>query len=323
MFGGSWKGRGALLNATRSVVAARQAQEKADLKERHKLEREALRQDRGRFPTYEEWLGTSRTTADRWRHRERRPASIEGQTFNEPAVRDIRTFAATVDGWRVHYRMTGTRGSPAFTDHGKRIDIHDSGRPESVLAALQLSAQKWGTFTIRGGDEFQRMSVELAAEHGFRIANAELQEAIVAERARRHPAMGPEAPRENEPVPSAALTSLAGIYRRHLVQIAREHPERTADPSRIDSEIAVRMSITGHSHEQIVDAIRLGAGAGRSHEKRHWNLYAERATRWASSPAAEHLRDQLKRQERRLIRLEGREGELELLRRLGGPMRSV
>ena len=321
IFRGSWKGRGALLNATRSILAARQAQEKAALRERQRLERAELRRDKGRFPAYEEWLGTSRTTADRWRHRERRPASIEGKVFDQPAPRDIRAFNATIDGWRVHYRMTGARGSPAFTDHGKRIDIHDSGRRESVLAALQLSAQKWGTFTIRGGEAFQRTCVELAAEHGFKIANPEIQQAIEAERARRQPARGLDVPAEQPATSSDEPTSLAGIYRRHLVQIGREQPERSKDPSRLDSEIALRMSITGHSHEQIVEAIKLGARAGRPHEKRDWDLYAERAASWASSPAAEHMRDQLKGQERRLIRLEGREGEMELLRRLGGPMR--
>jgi hypothetical protein len=319
IFGGSWKGRGALLNATRSMLAARQAQEKAALHERQKLERAARRRDKERFPSYEEWLGSSRTTADRWRHRERRPPSIEGKTFEQPAPRDIRSFNATVDGWRVHYRMTGERGSPAFTDHGKRIDIHDGCRRESVLAALQLSAQKWGTFAIRGGEEFQRTCVDLAAEHGFKIVNPELQQAIAAERSLRQPARVAEAPAE-EPA-SSEPASLAGTYRRHLAEIARLQPGRRADVSRLDSEIAVRMSITGHSHEQIVEAIKLGARTERPHEKRDWGLYAERAASYVSSPAAAHVRDRLQSQERRLIRLEGREGELELLRRLGGPIR--
>lgn len=53
---GSWRGRGALLNATRSVLAARQAQEKAELRDEHDLERATLRRERGRFPTFREWL---------------------------------------------------------------------------------------------------------------------------------------------------------------------------------------------------------------------------------------------------------------------------
>ena len=97
-----------------------------------------------------------------------------------PAPQDIRAFAALVEGRQVHYRRVGERGSPAFTDRGKEIDIYDSNRRASVLAALQLSAQKWGTFTTRGNDRFQRMCVELAVEHGFNIANPELQQTIAA-----------------------------------------------------------------------------------------------------------------------------------------------
>jgi hypothetical protein len=35
-----------------------------------------------------------------------------------------------------------------FTDHGRTFDIYDSRAHESVLAALQLSAQKWGTSSV-------------------------------------------------------------------------------------------------------------------------------------------------------------------------------
>jgi hypothetical protein len=185
IFRGSWKGRGALLNATRSVLAARQAQERAEQRDRQKLERGDLYRDRGRFPSYEEWLRQrDHKLAQEWRHRERRPAGIEGPTFKPPTPQDIRAFAALVQGWHVHYRRVGERGSPAFTDWGKEIHIRDPNRRETVLAALQLSAQKWGTFTIYGSERFKKMCVELAAEHGFEIANPELQQSLTAERER-------------------------------------------------------------------------------------------------------------------------------------------
>jgi Relaxase/Mobilisation nuclease domain/Large polyvalent protein-associated domain 7 len=317
---GSWKGRGPLLNATRSVLAARQAQEKAALHERHMLERAALRRDKGRFPSYEEWLGKDRTSADRWRHRERRLPAIEGPTFESPTPRDIRGFGATVDGWRVHYHWAGARGGPAFTDHGKAIDIHDSGRRETVLAALQLSAQKWGTFTIRGGEQFRQTCVEFAAEHGFKIINVELQQAIAAERERLRPTRKPDTPGDQARALPESMTP-ASIYRRHLAEIIREQPQRRADPSRLDAEVAVRMSITGHSREQIAEAIKEAARADRPNEKRDWETYAQRAASFVFSPPGEEMRAQLKSQEQKFIRLEGREGEIELLRRLGGPLR--
>ena len=187
IFRGSWRGKGDLLNATRSVLAARQAQEKAAVRERQQLERAALRREQGRFPSYEDWLARrDRDQADRWRHRDRRPATIEGATFEQPAARDIRAFTAVLDGRKVHYHLAGSRRA-AFTDHGKTIDIHASRNRESVLAALQLSAQKWGTISVHGNREFMRICVELAAEHGFKIANPDLQEAIAAQRQRHRP----------------------------------------------------------------------------------------------------------------------------------------
>ena len=110
-----------------------------------------------------------------------------GTEVEPPAPRDIRAFSAVVDGSRVHYHSTGSRGGPAFTDRGRTIDIYDTGRRESVLAALQLSAQKWGTITVRGNEQFRRTCVELAAEHGFTIANPDLQQAIATERERLRP----------------------------------------------------------------------------------------------------------------------------------------
>ena len=45
----SWKGLGPLLNATRSVLATRQAQERAEQRDRHELERDGLGRDFERF----------------------------------------------------------------------------------------------------------------------------------------------------------------------------------------------------------------------------------------------------------------------------------
>jgi Relaxase/Mobilisation nuclease domain/Large polyvalent protein-associated domain 7 len=321
IFRGSWKGKGALLNALRSTLAARQASEKAALRDRHKLERAALRRDKGRFPSCEEWLSRFKGDyAQEWRHRERRPATIEGPTFDPPAPRDIRAFSAVIDGGRVHYHLTGSRGAPAFTDRGKTIDIHDSGRRESVLAALQLSAQKWGTITVRGSEQFKRTCVELAAEHGFKITNPDLQQAIVAERERLRPTRRPD-PLDRQARAQPTSMTPAAIYRRHLAEIIREQPQRRADPSRLDAQVAVRMAVTGHSQAAIAGAIKEAAQADRPNEKRDWDTYAQRAAGYAFSPPGREMQSGLGNQEEKLIRLEGRDGEIELLRRLGGPLK--
>ncbi len=323
ILGGSWRGKRDLLNATRSVLAARQAQEKAALRERQQLERAALRRETGPFPSYEDWLARrDRDQADRWRNRERRPATIEGATFEQPTVRDIRAFTAVLDGRRVHYHLARSR-RPSFTDHGKTIDIYDSRTRESVLAALQLSAQKWGTISVHGNREFMRTCVELAAEHGFKIANPELQEAIAAERQRHRPQDPPGAHTPGVGPRPESLT-LASIYERHVTEIRREQPDaRRIDASRLDAEVAVRMAVTGHSREQIAKAILDGARASRPHEDRDWQAYARRAVQRAFSAPGEQARVRLELLRDKLLRLEGRQDERHLLRGLGGPSRGL
>jgi hypothetical protein len=49
---------------------------------------------------------------------------------------------------------------------------------------LQLAAQKWSSFQISGNDDYKALCVNLAAEHGFKISNPELQVNIESERQR-------------------------------------------------------------------------------------------------------------------------------------------
>jgi len=92
-------------------------------------------------------------------------------------------------GNEVHYRRKadveqGTLGVVAFVDKGKSIDIYDWRNRDTTLAALQLSAQKWGSFSVYGNDDYKALCAKLAAEHGFNIANPELQDSIKRERER-------------------------------------------------------------------------------------------------------------------------------------------
>lgn len=81
-------------------------------------------------------------------------------------------------------RLGGRGRGVSFVDKGKTIDIHDWRGRDTTLAALQLSAQKWGSFQVTGNDEYKAMCAKLAAEHGFKISNPELQERIQLERQR-------------------------------------------------------------------------------------------------------------------------------------------
>jgi hypothetical protein len=301
LLSGSWRGREELLNATRSQLAARQAQEKAELRDQQKLERSRLERERERFPSFKEWLtDRSPDLAQEWRYRERQPPTLEGPTFERPAPHDIRAFEPVVHRGIVHYRSIGERGAPAFTDRGKVIDIHDSNRRETVLAALQLSAQKWGAFTVHGDAQFQRVCVELAVEHGFKLANPELQRDVAAARDRGH------VERERAPARRPPVRSLADPYRLHFADVAREPVGAKTDWSRLDAEIAVRLRLTGHDRDQIERTIAEGARALRPGEQRDWAAYAHRAIDFAFGVPGSRLARDLEPRREYFLSLEGR-----------------
>jgi hypothetical protein len=181
---GSWKGRGALRNAMQSIIAAEQAAEKAALKERHQRESDQVRHQFRPYPDLEQWQRQQQhpELAEQWRHRASEPQRIEGDKTEPPTPRDIRAYTPEVHGKNVHYTRREAAGcGVSFVDKGKVIDIHDWRSRDTMLAALQLSAQKWGTFRVTGNDEYKAMCAKLAAEHGFKISNPELQESIKQE----------------------------------------------------------------------------------------------------------------------------------------------
>jgi hypothetical protein len=304
-FAYDWRGRGADLNGFRSLLAARQAQEKAELRERQQMERERLREQLPRWSPFDEWLHQlgGPALADEWRFRERPTATIVGDREDPARPRDIRAFMAEIRGWEVHYgRIDDPRGGPSFIDRGREIRIHDLRR-ESVLAALQLSAQKWGTFEVIGSDDYKRTCVELAAQHGFRITNPELQKEIAEERARR--AM-PHQTREAPTPQRSPVRDVSEAYCRHLGDLNATPRYRDDDPSRIDAAVAVRLRATGHDRGSIERAIREEAAKARPHEQRDWGEYAKRtADRAFGLPGRREL-DAIARTRDRLFALEGR-----------------
>jgi hypothetical protein len=182
---GDWKGRGDRLNALRSVLAAEQAAEKVQLREKHARDRDRWRTRFRPWPDFEGWLRLKKQPelAELWRKRNTETPCIEGERDNRddtPVPRDIRAYRSIIQGRWLLY--CGETNDIAFVDTGKTIEVHDCRNDDSVLAALQLAAQKWGMFRVMGDSEYKALCVRLAATHGFRIANPELQEDIEHER---------------------------------------------------------------------------------------------------------------------------------------------
>ena len=180
-----WQGKGPLRNAWQSVIAAEQAAAKAVLSERQARERHELRQQFRPYPDLEQWHRQQKKPhlAEQWRYRDHELPGMEGEGDDRPWPCGIADYAYTIKGREVHYsRKTSMPGDIAFIDRGRRIEIQDWRNRESVLAALQLSQEKWGNITVTGNEQYKAICAELAAEHGFKIVNPELQAAIGAMR---------------------------------------------------------------------------------------------------------------------------------------------
>jgi hypothetical protein len=114
---------------------------------------------------------------------ERHRADVQGDRYVRPepaqGLADIITHERKGD--EIHYRRhdaTGAYQTLAFIDRGKEIDVRDWTNLSSINAALAVAAQKWETVTINGTDEYKEKAARLAAEHGYKIVNPELQDRI-------------------------------------------------------------------------------------------------------------------------------------------------
>lgn len=190
VFAGSWKGRGAELNALRSVLAAQQAGARAELQDKITDLRKGFSTEYppGFFPDFEEWVRKTRgkEAAEQYRYSGRtreilmeiRP--VEPVRSKDPEPRDIRDYLPEVFGREVRY--SNAQGKAAFVDSGPKISVLDQSEA-SVLAALQLARQKYGKdLVVTGPEEFRSTVVRLAVRNNIALANPELQERIQREK---------------------------------------------------------------------------------------------------------------------------------------------
>jgi hypothetical protein len=179
--------RAGLTNTLKQLLAFEQAKAKLELKEKHAKERDALKKRYPQFAaSYEDWLKEKGmdTEAQRYRYRlnpDNEPCKITGHNHVKVRPIDLRDFEPkVVNGHHIDYYSK--KGKLGFTDQGKNVLIADWRDERTTLSALQLSAQKWGEFAVTGNSEYKAMCCKLAAQHGFKITNPELQGAINRER---------------------------------------------------------------------------------------------------------------------------------------------
>ncbi|PPD40705.1 MAG: hypothetical protein CTY15_14530, partial [Methylocystis sp.] len=114
---------------------------------------------------------------------EKQKAELQGNRYVKPEpARDLGpmiTFERKGD--EIHYHRhdaTGALQTLAFVDNGKQLDIRDWSNAASVNAALKVASQKWETLNISGSDAYRETVTRLAAEHGYKITNPEMQDRI-------------------------------------------------------------------------------------------------------------------------------------------------
>jgi len=196
----SWRGKGSELNQRRSVMAAKQQNEKLDLFDRHRKEQEKLRE---RFPrqflSFKNWLSLDDDSelSALYRYPDQLVLSGTEDNVNSTPANgfDLRDYSPISGNRRgaVIYCKSG-KNIAEFIDYGRKIVVTEKFDESSILAALQLASQKWGSVQINGSEEYRQLCVRLAVERGFKIANPELKPEIeaahekreIAEPANRH-----------------------------------------------------------------------------------------------------------------------------------------
>lgn len=183
----SWKGRGAELNSFRSKLAAKHKSEIDSLKKLHKEQRDTWKKGALNLPnSCEQWLLSKygRDVAHQYRHR----FLVIG--FAGPvgavefaAMQQHPELVFELHNQFVYYKLKGHQDKVGadLIDQGEEIKFCSLDE-RVVLAGLQMSGEKWGSFVVWGSPEFLGMCARLAAEHGLSITNPELQEAIKAHR---------------------------------------------------------------------------------------------------------------------------------------------
>ena len=100
-------------------------------------------------------------------------------------------------------------------------------------------------------------------------------------------------------------------YQRHLKDVLEDNKreERVVDISRVDSMIAVRRRVTGHSQSDVEEAIRKCAPVGRENEGRNWEDYAKRTAVFTFGAAGLRQAANVEKDRERLMKIEGRKFE--------------
>jgi Relaxase/Mobilisation nuclease domain/Large polyvalent protein-associated domain 7 len=188
----SWKGKGAELNKARMILAARQAQQKAKLRQIQLAEKlmflKNFHNEHGSTTRFDDYLKFTDANLLTQHKEQQRQAKMDSKIFPEAIgveqnpefikVSGIEAYEFQQDraSNRFVLKFTNQDGRVDFIDEGKRIKVIHTDR-ESIRAFLQLSSQKWQKFELTGSLEFKYMCAEeaLKLHVDIKITNPEIQ----------------------------------------------------------------------------------------------------------------------------------------------------
>jgi hypothetical protein len=189
----------AYVNQQRTILSTKHAYEFAVLKASQKRQREERKQTSSKYLSFERWLlerGLS-FQADEYRHRKDKqyirfePPEGSSANITYPESPGILGFTMTRTKQGARFSDAKTPNKSAFIDTGRLIRVYET-EENSLLAALQLAQSKWGGVRINGTDEYKRCCAEIAAKHGIRVCNPELQDLVKEFERENRPTMIPD-----------------------------------------------------------------------------------------------------------------------------------
>jgi hypothetical protein len=100
----------------------------------------------------------------------------------------------------------------------------------------------------------------------------------------RPPTPSNEKPTQQGELAVSARSALEAC-RRHHADLLKRHGDTSADLSRVDAMVAVRLRVTGHAQHDIQTALREFAPTTREKRSRNWDDYAKRTAAYAFGEA--------------------------------------
>jgi hypothetical protein len=217
-------------------------------------------------------------------------------------------------GHEIHYNRhdaaTGALQTLAFVDQGKQLDVKDWKNPDTVLAALQVASTKWETITVNGNDAYKETAARLAAQHGFKITNPEMQDRIQQLRAEAESkksllAEGAPEVEKTQPHRAPAITTTPAERSIHLASI-RERVDLEAERETPRAGAAAKAHETSKTGSDAATPERAPPEAATAREAAR-TVDSDKAIPMQPNPAQSEEMQQLRHAQQRVLTQEQRD----------------